>query len=91
MRAENSIQLKLSGYFLIFLSLALVSICKGTILVGCEPMNKLSLGRKKLKEFESMRNFAELRALSKYSLEHPLSKSQTRRFLELGKKTGLRK
>jgi hypothetical protein len=40
-------------------------------------------------EFENMRDMAELKALSKISLERPLSESEYRRMMELGKKKGL--
>ena len=39
-----------------------------------------------MKEFESMRNLAELKALSNYSLEHPLTSEQYNRMMELKKK-----
>ncbi len=38
---------------------------------------------KAISEFESMRNMAELRALSSHSLEHPLTPSQYERMMEL--------
>ena len=38
------------------------------------------------KDFESMRNMAELRALSEYSLENPLSTNQYHRMMELKEK-----
>ena len=41
---------------------------------------------KKLKEFEQMKATAELKALSKYSLENPLNDKQYKRFMELGEK-----
>jgi len=40
---------------------------------------------KSIKEIEWMRNMAELKALSKYSLEHPLSDKQYNRMMELKK------
>ncbi len=43
-------------------------------------------GRQLLKNFEAMKDKAELNALSKYSLEHPLTDGQHRRMVELGKK-----
>lgn len=36
-----------------------------------------------INEFEQMRNFAELKALSKLSLEKPLSDEQFKRMMEL--------
>lgn len=36
-----------------------------------------------IKEFESMRDLAELRALSSYSLENPLTEDQYNRMKEL--------
>ena len=39
-----------------------------------------------IKEFEIMRENAELRALSKISLERPLTDSEFQRFKELGNK-----
>ena len=39
--------------------------------------------------FEYMRDMAELRALSSYSLENPLNDRQYNRMRELGKKQGL--
>lgn len=41
-----------------------------------------------LKEFEQMRNIAELKTLSKHSLENPLSDEQFKRMMEL--KEGLK-
>lgn len=38
-----------------------------------------------IKEFELMRNTAELRALSNYSLENPLNDEQFKRMMELKK------
>lgn len=46
-------------------------------------MNK---GQELIKEFENMRDFAELKALSKYSLEHPLNDKQFERMMELKNK-----
>jgi hypothetical protein len=45
--------------------------------------------RKAIKEFETMREMAEMRALSKVSLERPLSKREYDRYMELGRKYGL--
>jgi len=39
-----------------------------------------------IKEFEDMRNLAELKALSKYSLENPLTEKQYKRIMELKEK-----
>lgn len=41
---------------------------------------------KAIKEFENMRNMAELKALSSFSLENPLSDEQFKRMMELKKK-----
>ena len=38
-----------------------------------------------IKEFEKMRNLAELRALSSYSLEYRLNDAQYKRMMELKK------
>jgi len=38
-----------------------------------------------IKEFEYMRNLAELKALSKFSLENPLNDEQFKRMMELKK------
>jgi len=38
-----------------------------------------------IKEFEYMRNMAELKALSNFSLENPLSDEQFKRMMELKK------
>ena len=38
-----------------------------------------------IKEFEYMRNLAELKALSNYSLENPLNDEQFKRMMELKK------
>ena len=42
--------------------------------------------QRKIKEFERMTAMAELKALSKYSLETPLSDQQYKRMMELKKK-----
>ena len=42
-----------------------------------------------IQEFEGMKNLAELKALSKYSLENPLSNEQFDRMMELKKEVGL--
>jgi len=39
-----------------------------------------------IKEFEGMKEMAELRALSNYSLEHSLSDEQFKRMMELKEK-----
>lgn len=41
-------------------------------------------------EFEYMREMAEIKALSKLSLETPLNDEQYKRFIELGIKLGLK-
>ena len=48
--------------------------------------------RRKLfvEEHERMLDMAELKALSKYSLEHPLNDRQYERMMFLGKKLGLK-
>jgi len=43
----------------------------------------LNEAEKAITEFEAMRNMAELRALSKHSLEHPLTQDQYDRMMEL--------
>jgi hypothetical protein len=43
-----------------------------------------------IERFERMRDLAELRALSKHSLEHPLSDKQYERMMFLAKKLGLK-
>lgn len=43
-----------------------------------------------IKEFENMLNMAELKALSKISLERLLSDSEYKRMMTLGKEVGLR-
>lgn len=45
--------------------------------------------RKVIEEFEYMRNMAELRALSNYSIEHPLTDGQHKRMMSLKEKAGL--
>jgi len=50
---------------------------------------KIVKGKKLAKEFEYMREMAELRALSKLSLERPLLDLEFKRFKFLGKKYGL--
>jgi len=42
-----------------------------------------------IKEFEEMRDMAELKALSKYSLENPLTDKQYNRMMELKEKLKL--
>jgi hypothetical protein len=44
-----------------------------------------------VQDFERMRDLAELRALSNYSLENELSDVQYERMMFLGKKLGLRR
>lgn len=46
-------------------------------------MNK---GQELMKEFEDMKNLAELKALSNYSLEHPLTDEQYNKMMELKNK-----
>jgi len=55
-------------------------------LKSCGNTDKKEEGKKLLKEFENTIAFAELKALSSYSLEHPLSDEQYRRMMELKKK-----
>jgi len=43
-----------------------------------------------INEFEEMRDTAEIKALSKVSLERPLSDDEYKRMMELGEKLGLR-
>ena len=47
---------------------------------------KTNVAKKVMKEFEDMKEMAELRALSKYSLEHPVNNPQYKRMMELKKK-----
>ena len=47
---------------------------------------KTEEGKQLLKQFEEMKDNAELRALSKLSLERPLTEAQAKRYLELGHK-----
>ncbi len=47
--------------------------------MGYQSINKKQLA----KDFKSMKNMAELRALSQYSLENPLSTIQYNRIMEL--------
>ena len=42
-----------------------------------------------IKEFEYMRNMAEIKALSKISLERPLTKDEFKRMMELKTKLNL--
>ena len=51
---------------------------------------KIEKGKQLLKEFEEMRNMAELKALSKHSLEHPLTDKQYDRMMELAKILGIK-
>jgi hypothetical protein len=39
----------------------------------------------KTNQFENMKNMAEIKALSDYSLEHPLNDTQFKRMMELKK------
>jgi len=50
---------------------------------------KIDEGKKLLAKFEEATDWAEIRALSKLSLEQPLDDKQYERFMELGKKLGL--
>lgn len=43
-----------------------------------------------LKEFESMRNMAEARVLSKISLQRPLTEDEYQRFIALNKLLGVK-
>lgn len=52
--------------------------------------SKRAQGKKLLSDFENMRDFAELRALSAYSLHTPLDDAQYKRMMALGKKVGLK-
>jgi len=45
--------------------------------------------RKAIREFNKMSEMAELKALSKVSLERPLTEREYKRFTELGRKRGL--
>lgn len=57
---------------------------------GDESIEKIKTGKEITEEFDEVRNMAELRALSNYSLESPLTESQFERMKELGKKCGLK-
>jgi hypothetical protein len=58
----------------------------------CEAkVEKWKKGQEAMWEFESMKDNAELRALSKHSLENPLSDKQYDRMMALGKKLGYKK
>lgn len=46
-------------------------------------MSMITPEKKAITEFESMRNMAELRALSNHSLENPLTQDQYDRMMEL--------
>ena len=48
-----------------------------------------SVARRHLLEFENMRNMAELHALSKVSLERPLTDREYSRMMELKNQVGL--
>jgi len=50
---------------------------------------QIKQGKKLLKEFEYMKDMAEIKALSKASLEQPLTKEQIERMLQLKKKLRL--
>ena len=51
--------------------------------------DRLAEGKQLLQDFEAMRNMAELKALSAYSLEHPLTDSQYERMMQLKTAVGL--
>lgn len=46
---------------------------------------KIQEGKILIKEFEEMKNLAELKTLSKYSLENPLNSTQFKKMMELKK------
>ncbi len=48
----------------------------------------LEKGKNLLSDFEHMRDMAELKALSKHSLEKPLTSEQADRMIFLGRKLG---
>jgi len=48
------------------------------------------MNKQVIKEFESMRNMAELRALSNVSIERELMDHEYSRMMELAKKEGLK-
>lgn len=45
--------------------------------------------KQEINQFEQMRNMAELKALSSYSLENPLNDNQYKRMMELKKGVGI--
>lgn len=49
-------------------------------------IDKKTEAKKFAKDLERVMEFAELKALSNYSLEHPLNDRQFKRFKELGNK-----
>ena len=49
-------------------------------------MDKIKTGKQLIEEFEFMRDMAEIKALSKVSLEQPLTQTQIERMLQLKKK-----
>ena len=48
-------------------------------------MRDLFIMNKEIKEFEQMKNFSELKAISNFSLENPLNDEQFKRMMELKK------
>ena len=49
-------------------------------------MNREKEAKKFIKEFEGMMEIAEMKALSKISLERPLNEREHRRYMELGRR-----
>ncbi len=50
------------------------------------PKNKWVYPKQVMKEYQEMLDMAEIKALSKYSLEHPLNDKQFKRMMELKNK-----
>lgn len=51
-------------------------------------MEKIEAQKKAIADFERMKDEAELKALSKHSLEHELTDRQYNRMIDLSKKLG---
>jgi hypothetical protein len=54
-----------------------------------DPTLRRAEGKALAEEFENMRDVAELNALSKHSLTHPLTDKQYARMMQLAKKLGI--
>ena len=51
--------------------------------IDAKPLQKFIPKQEEIKNFELMKDKAELKALSKFSLENPLSEEQHKRIMEL--------